>query len=365
MHPAEPGEPRSPAADLFRSLLEAQRDIILVLDDDGTIRYATQSASSLFGPGPVAGARLADLAAARPGLAAALERVLAGGQTAPGPEETWQVDGPGGQEIHLQVHYADLRADPAVGGTMITLRDVTGERRREQELRLAASQARHDAAHDTLTGLPNRSLFTERAARGAAAARSSGLTCAVLFIDLDDFKGVNDTLGHLAGDELLRAAAGRMVASVRGSDTVARLGGDEFAVLLEDLPDPASAAEFADRVVAALGRPFALAEGSATVRAGASVGIATSADAADVGGILHCADLALYAAKAGGKHGWRVYDPARTASMPGPARDWSAAVSDIGFPPAQPGQGSQAAGEASPGRRSRAARPGDHRGPHL
>jgi diguanylate cyclase (GGDEF)-like protein len=178
--------------------------------------------------------------------------------------------------------------------------DVT-ERRRLQEA-LA-----HRATHDPLTDLPNRALFLDRLGHALARARRRAEAAAVLFVDLDDFKDVNDGLGHDAGDRLLVAVAARLRAALRAEDTVARLGGDEFAVLLEGV-DRGVAVAAATRVVAALRAPFALDRRAA--RVGASVGIALGADGgAEPAALLRAADAALYRAKAGGRAGYAVAEP--------------------------------------------------------
>jgi diguanylate cyclase (GGDEF)-like protein len=189
---------------------------------------------------------------------------------------------------------------------VLTLRDVTEQHQLEEELK-------HRAFHDALTGLPNRLLFQDRAARGLVATRHRGTTAGVLFVDLDDFKVVNDTMGHSVGDELLVAAGTRLSSVVRDSDMAARLGGDEFAVLIENVADPAAVDAFAEQVVTAFGEPFALADGS--VLSTVTVGVATTQDSADVDELLRHADLALYAAKAAGKRQWRRYQPILSAGM--------------------------------------------------
>jgi diguanylate cyclase (GGDEF)-like protein len=165
-------------------------------------------------------------------------------------------------------------------------------------------QLRHQAYHDALTGLPNRSLFTERVAE-ALEARSD--TFAVLFVDLDDFKTINDTLGHSAGDELLAAVAERVRACVRPGDLAARLGGDEFGILLEHGADDA-AEQVALRLVAALQTPFVVSGREVSVHA--SIGIASGlSDARTADEVLSNADLAMYNAKASGKRQFSVYEP--------------------------------------------------------
>jgi diguanylate cyclase (GGDEF)-like protein len=166
----------------------------------------------------------------------------------------------------------------------------------------------HQAAHDSLTGLPNRAQAMRLIQGALSRAQRSGAIIGLLFIDLDGFKRVNDTLGHAAGDEVLREAAQRMVRSVRGGDTVARLGGDEFVVLLEPLDEQASAVSVADRLMAEVSSPIPLASGR-SVRVGASIGVALSQDGTtDPDLLLNEADVAVYRAKAGGRGRTEIFD---------------------------------------------------------
>jgi diguanylate cyclase (GGDEF)-like protein len=172
----------------------------------------------------------------------------------------------------------------------------------------ASRRLRHQALHDGLTGLPNRSLLYQRLRR-AIGGTGRGSLAALLLIDLDRFKEVNDTLGHDHGDELLIEVAARMRASVRRGDTLARLGGDEFAVLLSDLPHRGAAVETADRLLEALRRPFALR--GVAVELAASIGVALCPDhGEDAGTLVQRADVAMYSAKAA-YAGIETYDPAR------------------------------------------------------
>ncbi|MDX6542039.1 MAG: hypothetical protein QOI71_3649 [Gaiellales bacterium] len=163
----------------------------------------------------------------------------------------------------------------------------------------------HEARHDALTGLANRSLFSLRV---EAALRRDDNAPAVMFLDLDDFKGVNDTLGHAAGDALLVAVAERLRGALREDDLAARLGGDEFAVLLEHAPTAVEAERAAERVLGALVAPLRV--GSRAVRVRASIGVALASSGADSAGeLLRNADLAMYAAKAGGRARCSIFSP--------------------------------------------------------
>jgi diguanylate cyclase (GGDEF)-like protein len=181
-------------------------------------------------------------------------------------------------------------------------------------VRGASRKLRHQALHDTLTGLPNRTRLYQRAGRATKSVRAFGGLAALLLIDLDRFKEVNDTLGHDHGDMLLRDVAERLGDSLRRGDTLARLGGDEFAVLLTDLPDRGAAAELAGRVLAALERPFVVR--GVTVQLEASVGIALCPEHGnDVGTLVQRADVAMYDAKRE-QDRIRVYDPGRDPYSP-------------------------------------------------
>lgn len=170
----------------------------------------------------------------------------------------------------------------------------------------ALDEVQHMAMHDALTGLPNRVLFRDKLAQALARFRRSGETMAVMLLDLDSFKDVNDTMGHLVGDQVLRRAAERLISCVRETDPSARVGGDEFAVILTEMRDPADAALVAAKIIGALSSPFAFDARSAHI--GVSIGIAicpADGDAADV--LLRNADLALYRAKARGGNAYEFH----------------------------------------------------------
>ncbi|MEO5337184.1 MAG: diguanylate cyclase [Magnetospirillum sp. WYHS-4] len=181
-------------------------------------------------------------------------------------------------------------------------RDLTHE---VAERRRAEEAMRHMASHDVLTGLPNRYLLKDRLGQALARAQRDGAKAALLFIDLDGFKPVNDTLGHEAGDLLLRGVAGRLADRIRSTDTAARVGGDEFVVALADVKAVDDAGRLAQALIDELNRPFDL-DGS-EVRIGASVGLALFPDHGASADDLHrAADAAMYEAKRGGKNTWRL-----------------------------------------------------------
>ncbi|MBL8463636.1 MAG: diguanylate cyclase [Thauera sp.] len=184
-------------------------------------------------------------------------------------------------------------------GFVATMTDITSRKQSEERLRFRAN-------HDALTGLPNRRLFEDRLQSAIASALRHGERFALMLVDLDRFKGVNDRFGHLAGDALLVEVGRRLQLCVRASDTVARLGGDEFAVILGEVGGREDAVEVAGRICASMAEPFELGEGVAQV--GASVGVALGPqDDADAEELQRRADAALYSVKHGGRGSFRFH----------------------------------------------------------
>jgi diguanylate cyclase (GGDEF)-like protein/PAS domain S-box-containing protein len=279
----------------------------MIVGDDGRVKYATPSTATVFGDIGVEGAVFWDLVAPeeRGDFVRTFTELRESARFGPRfvDQRILRRDG---KRVHIQARCSDLRDEPTVDGLVFTLRDVTEQHKLEEEMR-------HRAFHDALTGLPNRVLLQDRIAQQLASTRRTALIAGVLFVDLDDFKVVNDTLGHSVGDELLVEAAGRLHQLVRGSDTAARLGGDEFALLIGNAKDTAAVEAAAERVVSAFAEPFALATGLVTSTV--TVGVATTLDSVDTDELLRHADLALYAAKAAGKRQWRRYQPVLSTGL--------------------------------------------------
>jgi diguanylate cyclase (GGDEF)-like protein/PAS domain S-box-containing protein len=238
-----------------------------------------------------------------------IERVLGGASV-----EFELAMGEGPRRRTLQVACVPhFDAGGEVLGFYMLANDVTQLKRAQEDLRYAAIQLQHDARrleflahHDTLTGLPNRAMFSERAREAVAHARRHQKTAALLFIDLDNFKTVNDTLGHDVGDSLLKIISSRLRASVRGDDFIARIGGDEFCVLLQEIADPREAAAVAQKLLHELRKSYRI--GDHHVSSGASIGIAcVPQDGEDVATLLRLADLAMYRAKELGRNGYQFF----------------------------------------------------------
>ena len=287
--------------------------LISYVDRDQRYRFSNRTYNDWFGiahermQGRTVAEVLGDEAYGR--MRPDIERLLAGANV-----EFELAMGEGARRRTLQVagvpHFA---ADGEVLGFYMLANDVTQLKRAQEDLRYAAIQLQHDARrleflahHDTLTGLPNRAMFSERAREAVAHARRHQKTAALLFIDLDNFKTVNDTLGHEVGDSLLKIISSRLRASVRGDDFIARIGGDEFCVLLQEIADPREAAAVAQKLLHELRKSYRIGEHH--VSSGASIGIAcVPQDGEDVATLLRLADLAMYRAKELGRNGYQFF----------------------------------------------------------
>ncbi len=285
----------------FRTLVQSTADAILIVDDDDRVRYASPSGAALVGNTPLVGRAVADLVVGprRDSARRALARARAGDY--PSGVGYWPIERADGTTADVEVSLRDLRDEPTVNGIVLTVRDVTERLRLEHELTYLAF-------HDSLTGLANRVRFGEQVQQAVGAAGRCANVVGVLFVDVDDFKVVNDTMGHDVGDELL-VEVGRRLSNVVGSTNLAaRLGGDEFAILVSGAASPSDVERMADRVVDALAEPVVL--NGSLLNASASIGVATTVDARGKGDLLRHADLALYVAKGSGKGRWRRYQAA-------------------------------------------------------
>ncbi len=286
----------------FRALVHRSTDSISVVDAEGVVRYQSESVEALLGytPAQLTGWSLAAIAAG--GDAVKLRSALASIAAQPDRSMTAElsVHHRDGSIRRCEATLTNLLDDADVRGIVVNMRDVTERRRLEDELS-------HQALHDRLTGLPNRVLFRDRLVHALEHSARAGQPTTVLFVDLDGFKQVNDTRGHVAGDAVLVTAAERIREAVRSSDTVARLGGDEFAVVLEGTPET-EAMPIAERITSMMRLPVHVDGGEVLVSA--SVGVAGHPGVADPDVAVRNADVAMYLAKANGRDRVEVYNPA-------------------------------------------------------
>jgi diguanylate cyclase (GGDEF)-like protein/PAS domain S-box-containing protein len=204
-----------------------------------------------------------------------------------------------GRDHHLQIDYVpEFGASRQVVGVFALIQDITRRKQKEERLESAA-------LHDSLTGLANRQLLADRVSLAIAHARRNKSAMAVVYLDLDGFKEINDTLGHDAGDSLLKTVAQRLVAAVREVDTVARLGGDEFAIALWQVSGAGDAARVASKVIQAVSKHYDIGGRAVNITISAGVGL-YPAHGRDAATLLKSADLALHDAKDSGKNAYRV-----------------------------------------------------------
>jgi diguanylate cyclase (GGDEF)-like protein/PAS domain S-box-containing protein len=283
--------------DVLASLAEA-----VVVERGHRVVFANAAFERVFGftAEEVLGGKLRDFIVpeSRQRECAQVERELAQGGFASLETERKKKDG-GLVEVAFEAR--PLKEDGKISGLVFTFREI-GERKRIE------AKLQHDALHDTLTGLPNRALFLDRLSLAfTRRARSRGQNCGVLFLDLDRFKEVNDTLGHAAGDELLIAVADRLRAALRPQDTAARLGGDEFAILVESILSITGIERVADRVLQAMASEFEI--GGRSLRAPVSIGVAIAGpDHTAPELLIRDADFAMYRAKQAGGGRIEIFD---------------------------------------------------------
>ena len=290
----------------FGSLVANSSDLITVLDAEGVVTYQSPSIERVLGHAveDVEGKPFDWILS--PEDRPRLEQVIEGAAADGGEPHTteYALTHRDGRTLKFEVQYTNLLDDEHVLGIVLNGRDVSERKAFEDQLA-------HEAFHDPLTGLANRALFTDRVDHALKRAQRGFPDIAVLFIDLDDFKTVNDSLGHAAGDLVLQEVARRLQIVVRPTDTVARFGGDEFAVLLEGVVDSPYAADAAGRILQALEIPMDI--GSNKVFPRASVGICfvhRKGAAPEAAELLRNADVAMYRAKRDNKGSYRVFEPA-------------------------------------------------------
>jgi len=290
----------------FRSLVAHSSDLITVLDADGLVTYQSPSIERVLGyrVDEIEGTRFDELVSItdKPRLA----QVFGGDGESP-VVETHTIECSlthrDGRRLQFEVQHTDLLHDEHVRGIVLNARDVS-------ERKAFENQLAHQAFHDPVTNLPNRALFSDRVQHALTRAERTGSTVAIMFIDLDDFKTVNDSLGHQAGDVVLQHVASRLTDAIRPTDTVARFGGDEFAVLLDGVKDSQDAADAAVRMLRSLERQIEVDGKQVFPRS--SIGICLAlpgTNAADSEELLRNADVAMYMAKRDNKGSYRVFEP--------------------------------------------------------
>ncbi len=285
----------------FQEILRNASDAVVVVDRSGLITYATPSTPAIVAGEPAALVGSAVTRVVQPEDAPLLREFLRTVRDRAWSGSTIACRSSSTPPRDLEVSVVDLLANDLVAGVVVTFRDVTERLAFEAEL-----SAR--ALHDPLTGLANRALFNDRLDQALRRATRRHARPAVLYLDLDTFKAVNDTLGHTAGDQVLVEAARRLRTVLRPGDTAARLGGDEFGVLIEDTTDAAEAVAVADRIRSALQAPFQVA--GRDLHVSASVGIVRSDSRTDDPvALLRNADIAMYEAKREARGGHQVFTP--------------------------------------------------------
>jgi diguanylate cyclase (GGDEF)-like protein/PAS domain S-box-containing protein len=301
---------RAASEQRLSSLVRHSSDLITVIDESSTIIYQSPSIEAVLGYSAeeVIGRPFSRLL--HPSEQGRLPICLADGSwaTAAGEPMECVLSAPDGSPRNFEVLLNDLRDDEHVRGIVLNGRDVSERKAFEEQLT-------HQAFHDSVTHLANRALFNERVRHAVARARREPMGLAAIFVDLDDFKTINDSLGHAAGDEVLLEVAKRITLAVRTGDTPARFGGDEFAILLEDVDDVQAAADTAQRVLDSLSAPLEIAHKTLSIRASVGISIAEAGVAIDADELIRNADSAMYIAKTDGKGGYRVFEPAMHQRM--------------------------------------------------
>jgi diguanylate cyclase (GGDEF)-like protein/PAS domain S-box-containing protein len=293
----------------FASLVQNSSDLITVVGADACITYQSPSYASVLGytPEELIGTRFDQLVVGED--AGRLMRLLVDGYAA-GESEAIEctLRHHDGQPRQFEILHTNLLGDEQVHGIVLNGRDVS-------ERKAFEAQLAHQMFHDPVTNLANRALFMETARHAIVRARREERELGVIFIDIDDFKTINDGLGREAGDAALTEVAKRVSDSLRSSDTAARVGGDEFVVLLEDLESQQTAIEVAERILEDLQRPLAVASRELLVRVSVGISILERGSVADAEELIQDADAAMYAAKRDKQGSYRVFEPEMHADI--------------------------------------------------
>jgi diguanylate cyclase (GGDEF)-like protein/PAS domain S-box-containing protein len=287
------------------SLVKHASDLITVIDENARVLYQSPSIERVLGydADEVVGMRFDELLA--PGEETRLLPLLADDGITGREAEILECSlrHRDGSPRQFEILRTNLLHDETVGGIVLNGRDVSERKAFEEQLA-------HQAFHDPVTSLANRALFVERARHALARTRRDDEGLAVIFLDLDDFKTINDSLGHAAGDQVLLDVAKRLESCIRASDTAARFGGDEFAVLLEDVESIQEASDAAERILEAFTEPLRLEGKELIVRASLGIAVAGNGGGAEADDLIRNADAAMYIAKRDGKGGYRMFEPA-------------------------------------------------------
>ncbi len=292
----------------FASLVKNASDVVTLVEPDTTVRYASPSTLRVLGlePAGLTGTKFADLV--HPDDKTRVLSFL----TTIGEREghtgliEFRIRHEDGHYLFAETLRTSLLHDTNVKGIVLNTRDISERKAFEEQLS-------HQAFHDSVTNLANRALFRDRVTHAVERQQRDHRPIAVLFMDLDDFKTINDSLGHAAGDQLLRDVGERLKGCLRAADTAARMGGDEFAILLEDGGDGVQAADVADRIMEVLQEPFHLDANEVFVRGSVGIAIAEGDEEGAEGGaeeIMRNADVAMYMAKENGKGRYQMFEPA-------------------------------------------------------
>jgi diguanylate cyclase (GGDEF)-like protein/PAS domain S-box-containing protein len=304
---------RSETEARFTALVQHSSDVIFVLDPDTTVRYASPSVEQMlkYDAVELIGQRLTDYipdedrALVQPVMAARFSHDSEASEAL-----EFRIRHHDGRLLNTESLVTNLLGNPAVAGIVVNLRDVTERKQFEGQLA-------YQAFHDPVTNLANRALFRDRVEHALSRRRDLGAPLAVVFLDLDDFKSINDTFGHIAGDGLLRTISARLEGGLRVGDTVARLGGDEFAVLLEDIDHETRVSEVVERLLELVRAPLSVEDREVSIHCSIGVAMAPTAVeiAAGVEELLRNADVAMYQAKSAGGDTYRYFQPEMHANV--------------------------------------------------